>query len=198
MNKLSLFELRNELLCFVLASSNINPANARHLIEHFDFRSIAAHDDFRTGNGIHYLLRLFHESKNESAYQQAVYKVLRNVFGSIESNKVFLKDLLDNDEVFESLFNKSRSAFIRWYFGDVDTTNPNELRLEIEEKIGKYLAPYDVKMKALLDKIRSEQEARVKKGKQRKQSNTKWNNFALLVSQHSFPPKFTPISGTKT
>lgn len=187
MHKLSLFELRNELLCFVLASSDINPANSRHLIEHFDFRSIAAHDDFRAGNGIHYLLRLFHQSKNEVAYQQAVYRVLRNVFGSIESNKVFLKDLLDNDEVFESLFNKSRSAFIRWYFGDADTTSPNELRLEIEEKIGRILAPFDSKIKALLDKIRSEQEARVKRGKQRKQSNTKWQNFALLVSRQTQP-----------
>lgn len=186
MHKLSLFELRNELICFLLASSQVNPAGARHLIENFDFRSIAAHDDFRTAYGIHYLLRLFHETANEPTYHQAVYKVLRSVFGNIESNKVYLKDLLDNDEVFESLFDKSRNSFCRWYFGDSvkgSTAEPaNVLRIEIEEKIAKILAPFDQKLKVLLHKIRSEQDITVKRGKQRKQSNTKWQNFALLVS----------------
>eukprot|EP01127_Copromyxa_protea_P021000 TRINITY_DN7113_c0_g1_i1.p1 TRINITY_DN7113_c0_g1~~TRINITY_DN7113_c0_g1_i1.p1 ORF type:complete len:2168 (+),score=430.22 TRINITY_DN7113_c0_g1_i1:429-6506(+) len=182
MHKLSLFELRNELICFLLSCSQVHPEGAKYLIHHFDFRSIAAHDDFRTSYGIHYLLRLFHESGQDPEYHQVVYRVLRNVFGSIESNKVFLKDLLDNDEVFESLFNKSRGAFFRWYFGDASdgVETKNELRIELEGKINKILMPFDLKLKTFLEKMRTEQEARVKKGKQRKQSNTKWQNFALL------------------
>lgn len=80
MHKLSLFELRNELICFLLASSQVNPAGARHLIEHFDFRAIAAHDDFRAAYGIHYLLRLFHETTNEPTYQQAGMKSFAFLF----------------------------------------------------------------------------------------------------------------------
>jgi hypothetical protein len=45
-----------------------------------------------------------------------VYHIIKDVFGGMEENKIVLKDLFNDDQVFDYFFEKKRTTFVRWYF----------------------------------------------------------------------------------
>lgn len=178
MHKEGLFEFRNDLICYILQSSKTKAESTSNLIHNFEFQSIAAHEGFRESYGIHFLLRIFHETVDCPDYQKIVYRILKNVFGGMEDNKIFLKDLLGNEEVFKYFFQKSRGTFIQWYF--VVGAPGRKFHDEISARLERILAPLDQKLKVTSEKAATDQLNRQKKMKARTKSNPKWSNFAEL------------------
>lgn len=178
MHKEFLFEFRNELICFILQSSKSKSEAAVHLLNNFEFQSIAGHEGFRDSHGIHFLLRIFHESVNDAKYQKIVYRVLKNVFGGMEENKIFLKDFFGNEEVFKYFFQKSRGSFVQWYFQPGG--GGRKFKDEIEMRLEKILAPLDAKLKVANEKFWTAQLARQKQLKSKAKSAINWTNFAEL------------------
>jgi len=181
MHKEKLFELRFEIICFLLQSYNTKPEAMEHFIRNFEFQSIAAHPDFRESYGLHFLIRIFLESY-EKDYQNKVYHILKDIFGGMEENKIFLKEFFDDDQVFDYFFEKSFSTFVRWYF--LPNAQGEPLRLEMQQKVQKILVPLDHKLVLSLEKLSVEQKAKQKSNKQTKTSN-KWNQAASMEQKRT-------------
>eukprot|EP01125_Pyxidicula_operculata_P017207 TRINITY_DN6019_c0_g1_i1.p1 TRINITY_DN6019_c0_g1~~TRINITY_DN6019_c0_g1_i1.p1 ORF type:complete len:2125 (-),score=364.81 TRINITY_DN6019_c0_g1_i1:23-6397(-) len=150
LNKEQLYALRTDLVIYLLQLAKVDPVATQYLINYFEFQRIAAHEDFRSSFGVHYLYRLFHEVEVNSEYQIKVYNILKKVMGCIEENKIILKDILESDELFRRFFDSKSEpqVFIEWYFSDESAKD----RSIIESKLKKVLSPLDAKFKSNFEK----------------------------------------------
>eukprot|EP01124_Arcella_intermedia_P001800 TRINITY_DN10986_c0_g1_i1.p1 TRINITY_DN10986_c0_g1~~TRINITY_DN10986_c0_g1_i1.p1 ORF type:complete len:2185 (-),score=538.10 TRINITY_DN10986_c0_g1_i1:11-6337(-) len=189
MNKQRLYTFRNDIVIFLLQSYKTDPESTHYLLEHFEFQSIAAHDDFRESYGIHHLLQLFHDTfQNKEERYLRVFFVLKKVVGCIE-NKIVLKDLFDDDVIFNNFMGKSSpEEFTKWYFSQSQAIS------KIENTLKKALSPHEAKFKTLQEKLVQEQANRLKKSKGRNNASQKWNNFAAIEQKRKRDEKTSRVN----
>lgn len=166
---------------------------AKELICYFDFKSIAAHEDFRSFKALHLLFRIYHESvraNEDKEYLTRLFSVLRDVVGVIEENKIILRDLFDDDHAFLAFYSHKSTEYVslsdcirttdgrfsRWYFGP----RGKHVRDKVTERLSKELSSMDKRFVQQYSKLKAEHQQRQQKSRARSSQSQKWNTFALV------------------
>ncbi|ORY01541.1 hypothetical protein K493DRAFT_334919 [Basidiobolus meristosporus CBS 931.73] len=121
MKSTGLFNIRDGIIINVLQAEFASGEQAE-FIENFSFEMIADQPKFRESNGILFLLRIFHRADRE--LQTLVGEILVSVIGAIEENRKVIAKILDDQEVFTSLFSVKVEDTSDMYFPESEDYSP--------------------------------------------------------------------------
>ncbi|KAK9728054.1 hypothetical protein K7432_001370 [Basidiobolus ranarum] len=121
MKSTGLFSIRDSIIINVLQAEFPSGEQAE-FIEDFSFEMIADQPKFRESNGILFLLRIFHRAERD--LQALVGDILVSVIGAIEENRKVIAKILDDPEVFTSLFSVKVEDSSDVYFHESEDYSP--------------------------------------------------------------------------